>query len=65
MAGEFIQNTRVLLEDVRHDVKAVAEEVSLTNEKLDRFREEVDQKIAVLDTSVMRIKARLSLGPDA
>ena len=34
------------------------------NEKLDRFREEVDQKIVGFDTSVMPIKARLTLGPD-
>ena len=51
------RETRVLVEEVRHQVQLVAEGVLSVNEKLDRFHGDVEAKILKLDRRVMRLEA--------
>ena len=60
-----VNETRVLIEDVRHQIQLVAEGVMNVNEKLDRFHDEVQAKIFGLDSRVMRLEAQRRSGSDA
>lgn len=59
-ADRLNQETRVLLEVLRDDLKGVADGVLSVNEKLDRFQHATDHQLAQLDTRVLRLEAQSS-----
>ncbi len=57
-AEQLNRETGILVEDLHTKIQLVAEGVSAANEKLDRFRDEVQTQIDQLDRRVMRLEAK-------
>ena len=57
-AEQINRETGILVEDLHTKIQLVAEGVSAANEKLDRFRDEVQTQIDQLDRRVMRLEAK-------
>ncbi len=63
-AEQLNRETRILVEDLHHQIQLVAEGVTTVNEKLDRFHDEVEAKILGIDSRVMRLEAQRRSGSD-
>ncbi len=57
-AEDLNRGTRVLLEDLRHQVQIVAEGVGVISDKIDRLRDDMDQKINALDARVTVLEVK-------